>query len=91
MTFILDRQQYMTISAFIELKKLSASTTMTDGIMYFHRHFAHNDVEGLAIFLEQRPNYFLIESEIISLAERCGDDGKAKLVNALRHSWFQLS
>eukprot|EP00574_Skeletonema_japonicum_P012702 CAMPEP_0201731092 /NCGR_PEP_ID=MMETSP0593-20130828/24546_1 /ASSEMBLY_ACC=CAM_ASM_000672 /TAXON_ID=267983 /ORGANISM="Skeletonema japonicum, Strain CCMP2506" /LENGTH=231 /DNA_ID=CAMNT_0048223797 /DNA_START=199 /DNA_END=894 /DNA_ORIENTATION=+ len=63
----------------IELKKLSASTTVTDGIMHFHRHFAHNDVDGLAIFLEQRPNYFLIESEIISLAERYGDDGKAKL------------
>ena len=60
----------------MELKKLSVTTTFTDGRYTFHRPFTHDSADGLAIFLEQKPNYFLIESEILFWVEDCGEDGK---------------
>jgi len=63
----------------IELKKLSAITTQTAGRYNFHRPFPHDSEDGLALFVELKPNYFLIESEILSFVEDCGGDGKAKL------------
>ncbi len=64
----------------IELKKLSA-TTETAGRCKFHRPFPHDSEYGLALFVELKPNYFLIESEIhiLSFVEDCGGDGRAKL------------
>ena len=63
----------------IELKKLSATTNEIDGRYQFYQPFPHDSVDGLAIFLEQKPNYFLIESKIHSIVEECGEDGRAEL------------
>ena len=62
----------------IELKKLSV-TTQTAGRYNFHRPFSHDSEDGLALFVELKPNYFLIESEILYFVEYCGGDGRAKL------------
>ena len=65
----------------IEMKKLSVTTSLADGRCTFHRPFTkHNIDEGLAIFLQTKPNYFLIESKIYFNIEESDGDGRVILV-----------
>ena len=61
----------------IEVKNLTV-TTEAHGRLKFHRSFSHG-AEGLTVFEELKPNYFLIESKILFLVEYGNGDGRVEV------------
>ena len=61
----------------IEVKNLTV-TTEAHGRLKFHRSFSHG-AEGLTVFEELKPNYFLIESKILFQVEHCNGDGRVEV------------